>query len=266
MKKTAIPVIALLIISLTFLLSGCIEIDISTGIDTDFTTYLSYRIAMDVSEFDELRQEILTNALHRIAWYYQEEHDFAVEVHKDASPIFITMTRRVKNNSLEQAFSSLEEMLTDEDITPFMQVDMEFYSSTRQNKYKIGAQMDIPQILRLSNEEEISPSLQRHLDEAIITGKGTVTLSLPAGELESSTHETSIRDNLAVTVIPLNFTDQTDFEMSAVINLLRDGTPGGSNDEIIRELTMYRNISIIVGCIAILLLIITFLVAKLAKR
>jgi len=258
--------IALLMVLLTILLSGCIQIDIETGIDIDFTSYLSYRIALDLGEVDLQYKEILLNALNRIGWHYQENLGFTVEMHTETVPCLLIMTRRVENNSFEHAFESLAGMLANEDMTPFMQVDTEFQSYERQNMYMLGAVMNIPQIMRLSNAEDLSPLLQQQLGEAIKRGEGTITLKLPASELLSSSHQTNVSNNLAEMTVPLSYTDKTVFELTGMLNLLRDGTPAGPLEEITNELVMFRNIAIITCCAALVLLLITLLIAKLAKK
>ena len=266
MRKATICIL-LLIISLTFLLSGCIEIDVDTGIDMDFTAYLSYRIALDVAELDELNQEILKHALNQIGWHYQENLGFIVELNTEGDHCLLIMTRRVQNNTFEQAFKSLEDMLTDEDMTIFMQVDMALQSFDLQKRYLLSAATDIPQIMRLSNAEELAPELQEQLSEAMEAGEGTITLLMPASEQVSSSHQANIQNNRATMTVPLSFTERTDFELAGILNLRRDGTPGGTIEEIVDELTTFRQIAILAcGAAIVLLLIILILIFSIKRR
>ena len=260
MKKLIILII-LLIMSLTFLLSGCIEIDISTGIDPNFTSYLSYNITMDISRFEQSYQEVLKNTLNRIGWYYQEELGFAVDLHLNTDPISLTMTRRVTNDNFEQAYASLKSMLTDEDMTPFMQVNMDYQSFDRQNRYFFGATTDFPQIMRLSNTDELPPTLYQYLDDAIMSGKGNITISFPASEAINSSHRSDIQNSQAIMIVPLSYTNQTELEFTGVLNLLRDGSPGGTFNEIINEQVRIRNLAVIVSCAVAGLLLITIISA-----
>jgi hypothetical protein len=59
--------------------------------------------------------------------------------------------------------------------------------------------------------------------------------------------------------VPLEYTDQTDFELAANLVLLSSGAPGGSFAEIVRELTFYRTIAIIVCFAALVILLIALL-------
>ena len=131
----------------------------------------------------------------------------------------------------------------------------------------LSAETDIPQIMRLSNAEELTPELQEQLEEAIETGEGTITLTLPASELVSSSHQANIQNNRAIMTVPLDFIGQTGFELAGKLNLLSDGTPGGTLDEIINELTTFRQIAILAcGAAIVLLLIILILVFSLKRR
>jgi len=251
---------------LTLLMSGCIEVDIEIGIDANFTSYLTYRISLDVRDFDEQYHDLMRNSMNRLGWHYQEYFDFNVELHLDTDPCLLIMTRRINNTSFEQAYASLKDLLTDDNITPFMQVDMVYQSFERQNKYLINAETDIPQIISLSNADDLPPALLEHFDEAILSGQGSITLSLPASEIISSAQQTEIRNNQAVLTVPLSFTDTTAFELTAAVNFLRDGTPGGTSEEIINEQNRLKEIALYTTFAAAGLLILTLLIAVLTRK
>ena len=268
MRKQII-IVLLIFLSLIFL-SSCINIEIETGIDEYFTSFLTYHIELDVNELDERYHNSIKRALNEIGWNYQEEHQFIVSFDVDSTPYVLTMTRRIENNSFEQAYRSLEALLTDESITPFMTVDMAFERSEIQSRYIFEAMVDIPQIMRLSNAEELTPELQEQLDEAIITGEGSVTISFPVSELMDFSHQPNIQNNHAVITVPLDYTSQTRLELSAMVNFLEDGTIGGLLGEIINEQYTLRN-RIIFICIAVfamllLIMLIIILVRKIKSR
>ena len=258
--------ICLPMLSLIVLLSACTKIEISTGIDADFTAFLSYHIEIDVIDVDSRYHNALRRALNEIGWYYQEELDFVAELNIETAPYTLTMTRRLHNNNLEQAFRSLEFLLTNENITPFMMVDIAFQNSERQSRYILNASTDIPHIISLSNAEEMSPALQEQLDKAIETGEGTISLTIPVSELVSSTHQTNIQNDQVVMVAPLSFTDRTELELTGTVNLLRDGTIGGSINEIIQEQFRLRNIVFVACIVALGLILITLLIVFLKRN
>ena len=255
------------ILSIIFLLllSGCIKIEIDTGIDENLTAYLSYSIELDVSELDGRYHNSLQRALNEIGWTYQEEFDFVVSLDTESNPYVLTMTKSIRNDSLEQAYDSLEHLLTNENVTPFMQIDTAFQSTQRQNRYIFSATADIPQIMRLSNVEELPPAMKDQFEESMRTGGGSITLTLPVSELINSSHQAEMQNNQAVMVVPLSYTSQTEFELAGVVNLLRDGTPGGSLNEIIRSQYSLRNMIIFVCCVVITVLLIVMLIVNIVK-
>ncbi|MCL2663261.1 MAG: hypothetical protein FWE83_08045 [Oscillospiraceae bacterium] len=269
MRKHTIVVLLLILLSLLFL-SGCINIEIEAGIDEHFTSYLIYHIELDAGELDERYQNSLRRALNEIGWNYQEEHDFVVSFNTDSMPYVLTMTRRIENNSFEQAYRSLEALLTNENITPFMTVGMAFEHSERQSRYIFEAMTDIPQIMRLSNAEELTPELQQQLEDAIATGDGSVTIKIPVSELVSSSHSVNTESNRAIMKVPLSYTSQTELELSGIVNIIEDGVIGGLLGEIIDEQYKLRNkivfICAIVFAILLLIMLMIILVRKSKSR
>jgi len=259
MKKLK-TLFALPMVLLITLLSGCVQIDVDTGIDQDFTAYLSYKIVLDDDDSGLSHQEELKDALGQISRHYEQKLGFTVSLQTDSAPFSLTLTRQVENDSFEQAFESLKSMLTDEAMTLFMQVDMTSESFFRQNRYILSATTDLPQIMRLSNAEALSPIVQQQLEEGMKSGEGAITLTLPASELVSSTHQASIEDNLAVMIVPLEYTDKASFEIAAKLYFLGNGDFGGSLESIVQENTKFRTISFIVFFAALVLLVIVLLI------
>jgi len=254
------------IIFLTVFLSGCIQINISTGVDADFNAFLIYRIEMDVSEVDSRYQVILKNTLNRIGWHYQEELGFAVELGIETDDCLLVMTKRIANNNFEQAYRSLENILTNEELTPFMLVDMGIESGERQSRYIFSAAADIPQIMKLSNIEELPSTLLPLFNEALKTGSGTISVTFPVSELVDSSHQVSYFYNMATMNVPLDYTGRTDFELSAILNINNDGTIGGTLDDIIQEQTKLRNTIFLAAGAFIVILLIVLLAGVLRRK
>jgi len=253
------------------LLSGCIQVDIETGIDADFTTFLTYDITMDVSEFDAIYQGQLKSALANLGLHYQEHLDFNVAVNYDEHLYSLIMTRRIRNSSYEEAYGSLKNLLSDEAMTPFMQVDFAYDSSVRQMSFLLGAKTDIPHIMQLSNADELPSYLQQKLAGAIEAGTGNITVTLPASETVSSSHPVDVAANQATMSLPMSFKEQTSFELITRLNFLRDGSIGGTLDEITAEQNRLRTIAVYacaaaLGIIFIAILLIVVITLKNKKH
>ncbi|MCL2249606.1 MAG: hypothetical protein FWC13_10080 [Oscillospiraceae bacterium] len=268
--KKKLHIVLLLAAASTMLLTGCIQVNVNIGITDDFTAYLTYEISVVLRD-ETLEHEMqLRNAINQIAWHYQEELGFTVSSQTESSPFTLTMIRMVPNNSLAQAFSSLEEMLTDESMSIFMQVDTVFESFYRQDRYLLRAMVDIPQILRMSNINELPLSVAEQLNQSIEYGDGLISLSFPASEVLASTHPVSpiVREvtgdataNRAEMLVLMDFSGQTEFGVEARVNYLRDGTIGAELDEIIAQQQQLTNISVLVSGAALLLMLITLIAA-----
>ena len=260
-KNKKLYLMLIMVAALTMLLTGCIQIYVDIGIEDDFTTYLRYEIIVDLDEYDAEFEVQIINALNQIGWHYQEELGFEVSIQTDYAPFNLTLMKRVRNNSLQEAFLSLEEMLTDETMSIFMQVDIAFESFYRQDRYLFGATLDMPQIMRLSNIGEMTPEISERINQAIADGDGLISISLPASESIETTHPATITDFRAETLILIDLTEQTEFEIEARVNYLRDGSLGPPLDEIIAQQEQWSNISVIVSGGALLLMIITLIAA-----
>ena len=242
------------------------QIDIDTGIDENFAAHLSYHITLSGANYDRDYRDQLINAMHQIAWHYQEYLGFAVDVQTEDEPYSIFMTRRVENDSFEQALQALEDMLTDESLTIFMQVEIASQSLFRHYRYTLGATVDIPQIMRLSNAEELPPAMQLQLEEAFLASSGEITVTMPASELISSTHPAKIEDHQATMVVPLEFASRVSFELVGNLNLLGSGVPGGTLDEIIRMQTLMRTAAIAACFLAAILILIALRALARSRR
>jgi len=257
--KRRFLLLMLLSILFIFLLSGCLTIDINIGIDKSYASFVSYRVELDVSNIDPQYHIILSNTLNRLGWHYQQELGFAAGLDTNSHLYVLNMTKRVQNNSFKQAFESLEAMLTDEATTAFMMVDMSLQSMPRQELFYIAAMLDIPQILRLSSVDELSPELLSEFENAIETGAGTIKLTLPVSKVAKSSHNTNVNQQLSEMNIPLSYTDQTKFEFAASLIFMEDGTIGESFDDIAGQLISMRNIALIAGAAAALILLVALI-------
>ena len=260
------PILLIILLISLILVSGCIKLNISTGIDEHNTAFLSYNIEMDLDGFDRRYQERLKNALNRIGWHYQEEYGFSVELDIESNPSRLVMTKRILNDSFEQAFIALESLVKNENITPFMQVDMAFSKNERQNRYIFNAKTDIAKIMSLSNAGDLPPSLLTQLEDALDKGEGSLTVSFPTSETVNSSHNINMIYHQVYMEAPLNFSGETNVELGGVLNLLADGTLGGTINEITHDMMRFRILSIIISCAVIVFLVIIILARSISRR
>jgi len=264
-----------------FITSGCVVFDVDIGIDSNNTAYLLYRLEMDIEQFNPHQQHNFKQALYQIAVHYHENLGFSVILSTEENPVVLTAEKKVQNNSFEQAFESLKSMLTDEDKTIFMQVDMAQANYPRQTGYIINATVDIPKILESNEFDNLPKDMKQSFDEAIRINSGTISISLPADALVNATHSTEIVNDRAEMEVPISFIDLTSFELSAIRNLQRDAFDsvinefdigafvalqltllfGDPNDSFINEQNRLRAITGIIVFMAVVMIILTSVVA-----
>ena len=241
---------------LTVVLTGCLEVNIDIGIDRNYNAFLSYKAELDVSGIDPQYHSVLSRALNSIGWHYQEQFGFTASLNTDTQLYTLNMSKRISNSSFKSAFNSLKTMLTNEDMTAFMKVDMSIESFPRQELYYINAMLDIPQILSLSNVEELPPELLSEFDSALETGAGSVTLTMPVSEVLKNSKDVKMQYYLAEMAVPLSFSEQTEFEFAGSLIFMEDGTIGASFDDISEQIISKRNISLLICIIAAVVLLI----------
>ncbi|MDR2569063.1 MAG: hypothetical protein LBD23_02030 [Oscillospiraceae bacterium] len=259
----------LLPVLLLFLLSGCIRFDVELGIDEYNTAFLSYNVDIDVDGFDSRQQSFFLFALQQVAFYYHNELEFSVSTRYDENPYGFTASKRIANSSFEQAFRSLESMVTDEAMSIFMQVDMDYLSSERLVGYVFGAVTDIGHILRSSNINELPPSVLLQLVESFEEGSGNIQVSFPADELVDFSHDADVVNGRITMSVPLDFINETEFSVAAKLNLLGSGNLIHSlrliSDTIDKQLQL-RAMAVIACFMAVFLLFIALLILITRRR
>jgi hypothetical protein len=199
------------------------------GIDSNNTAYLSYRLELDVDSFNSLQQHNFKEALYQIATHYHTELGFSVDLETDSNPLVFTAEKSIANNSFENAFESLKTMLTDESQTVFMLVDMELINYPRQLGYIMGADLDIPRIIKSNDFDDLPPDFKRNFEDAVPASNGTITITMPGDEVVRASHEYNSTNGQIKMTVPIDFTAETAFELSAkrnIFNSVLDNSPG----------------------------------------
>ena len=274
-KKSKKYTTLLLLILIMFLISGCVLFDVSMGIDSNNTAYLLYHLEIDISQFNAHQQHNFRQALHRLAVHYHENLGFSVNLETDSNPLILTAEKRIANNNFEQAFDSLKSMITDEQMTIFMKVDMAEVSYPRQSGYIINATVDIPRIIQSNEMEELPPRFLRSYEDAIRDSSGTLTITLPADEIVDASHVAEIINGQVEMTVPLSFSRQTGFGLSArqylqntdidspigtVIEQMFKQILGGFDDTFIGEQVRFRAIARMISFIGVVVIIVTVVI------
>lgn len=244
----------LLMLMLLLMFTGCAQINIDTGVDKDYNAYLTYTIDADLTSLDSEQAQSTMNTLDDVMEHYKKELEF--EVLKSKSDLLqgicsYELVKKVPNNSYEEAFNTLQNMLTDEAITPFMQVAMTSKLAEYQQLYSFKGELDFATIYKTTNIESFPQYLQDDIGQKFEGCAGTITLSLPGSEVETASGGETIINNEQITLSgPFEFEQKATVELSTRLNVANGKPLNGSMDRIIQDINSGMRSWMIIGAIA----------------
>ena len=170
----------LILIAAVIFLSGCVQIDVDCGVDSSFQAYLRYYIAVDTSDLNEIELENAKKSLHRIAFRYQSDLGFEVTENYDAEGMAeLELLLSVPGNSYEDAFEKLKTILTNPEITPFLEVDMRSHTTDHEQSFVFRADTNFSGLIGQSQLDALPSQLQQRVSQGMSRVNGTFTIALP---------------------------------------------------------------------------------------
>ena len=215
MKKRFCLFLALLAV---FLLSGCVRGTVSCGIDKDRQAFLRYEAQVDLSEMPQAYRQAVTQAVDDL----EEEYaalDFTVAREDAEDRILLEMERRVQGDSYADAFEALRELLTDEEITPFVQVEMREEHTDREQYFSIAAQADGESIVKTVRAEELPADLRKTVAAWVENSAVTFSVELPGHTYTSAGEVTVDSDNICRVTVPMELDGQTGIDLTTRFTL-----------------------------------------------
>lgn len=190
MKKT---LLAFLLLLLSLIFAGCADIQFDCGVDEDYNAYLKYDITLDTASLEAENTTLAKATLNRLQRYCETNLEVEVDSEQsDTTGIYsLRITKTVPNKSYGEAFEALEEMLTDEKLTPFLNLTMESKDTKYEHGYYFSAEADLSKIIETANMEDQSPAIKEYFEKSIEDITGSFRVSLPATRLFEDTAELS---------------------------------------------------------------------------
>ncbi len=246
------------------LLGGCAKFDATAGIDENYNSVLQYHVSLSVEELSHPQRKAVQRGIDTIVRYYTEAQGFTLEANSTTASEKLydfTLTKSVSNSSYSQAVISLKEMLTNEQQSVFMKVAVSDFYKDNQGFLSMEVELDIEKIIALSTIDEFSASTAGLFWDGVEKGEGTLTLFLPASEIDYSTESAAVMEGeQAVLQMPIIFTGTTKAELATRVN----GVAGLTVPYSAEELAKKENILAIAG-VAICLLGIGILAVAIIK-
>lgn len=216
MKRIFLPCFLLLALCA---LCGCGSLNIEAGVDDENTAYLCYELKADLLEYSSEQRARFHWGARSLVNVYKRELGFSVEDRSTDLLVDITLEKREQTGSAEEAFDKLKAMLEDEQQTLFVRLEMARDSAERQQAYSFVGTLDMQQLLALSTVPDMHASVRQSLEEQYAACTGTVTVRLPASELEGETRGALLQDGLAQLQVPLSFTGETVLALATRVSL-----------------------------------------------
>ncbi|MGI6004300.1 MAG: hypothetical protein ACOX88_02640 [Christensenellales bacterium] len=226
MKKTALTILFILLCAA---LGGCMHLDIACGVGDDggeATAYLRYDVSIDLPGIDAEYRPAVRAGAHDIIGRYQGL-GFAVlegtDMNEGDGPLRIRLEKSEQAQSYPEAYEKLRQMLQDPEITPFTRVDMQFLDAGAQQAYAFEAVLEIDEIVRTANLEELPPSLGGIIRSGIEASTGEVSVTLPASEVAEGG---KMRGDVpaAGASAPISYEGETKIALKTRV-LVQDGAP-----------------------------------------
>ena len=263
MKKT---VALISIIMIASFLSGCMRLDIRAGIDTNNNAYLVYELKIDLTSVDPDLRTSLIDGVKEMEDYYRDTLGFEVTSSKKGDAYYMKAILTVQGSDYEDAFAKLKKMLTDEASTPFSELSMDFTAEEMQQLYHLSVTVDMAGIAAGSNISELPPSMRESIEAAYLSSTGTLTIELPGSVVESASGETVI-DGYHVTVSePLDFSGQTQAELTTRLNTLQQTILAEPMEDVVSRYRTYAYIGFGAAGLGLVLAVVSIVMMRSKKK
>lgn len=178
MKKYKIAVLLLV----TLLLTGCAQINVTCGVDREKNAYLTLEAQVDWTEYAGDLGADLEESFRSLATHYRSTLGFEVEETYTDTGCRLILTKKQQGQSYAEAFRLLEAMLTDESVTPFLDVKTTYAQQPQVEGYALEVTMDTGRILEEMGAEDLPGDWRDYYLRSLEASTGSLTLELPASE------------------------------------------------------------------------------------
>lgn len=213
------PILCLL---LSLLLTGCTETEIICGVDREKCAFLTVSVESDWEGLGNMLRRDLEDGMDRVAKHYEKELGFTVEKAYTSEGGSLRMTLKRPAESYEAAFEGLKALLTDETITPFLQVNLQQTDHDLVQGFGMEVTLDAGRMLENLGLEELPGDLQADFTQSLAESSAQLCLVLPASGLVSGPDGTTCEEGVARAEVPVDLRGQTQAKLSTQA-VIRDG-------------------------------------------
>lgn len=204
------------------LLTGCSMTEIACGVDEGNQAFLTVSFQADWTEADETVRRELKTGCELLAKHYRDKLGFQVEEAYTETGCNLELSMVRQANSRAEAFAELEAMLTDEKLTPFLNVGTEHTVQGAVDGYAVDLTLDTGGIVNNLGLEYFPGDIQRFFRDGIAESKATMMVRLPGTELVEGPEGASCEQGMVEGSVNVDVGGQTEVKLAAITQTERD--------------------------------------------
>lgn len=211
-KSLTLLLTALLCLLLT---AGCVQANLECGVTEACDAYIRIDMQVDLSGMQAYEAQEIRDGLQLLTTYYREELGYDVQENireeTDIAQVRMTLTRTAESH--EAAFAMLEEMLTDESLTPFTTVSMDHTGGRSEQCFDAAVTLDADKILATANLGGQPKAFREFWEQGLEQSSFGLTLTLPASEIADAAGEVTQNGQTASARTSVRFDGPTDLRL-----------------------------------------------------
>ena len=170
---------------------------------------------VDLSGMQAYEAQEIRDGLQLLTTYYRDELGYDVQENireeTDIAQVRMTLTRTAESH--EAAFAMLEEMLTDESLTPFTTVSMDHTGGRSEQCFDAAVTLDADKILATANLGGQPKAFREFWEQGLEQSSFGLTLTLPASEIADAAGEVTQNGQTASARTSVRFDGPTDLRL-----------------------------------------------------
>lgn len=203
-----------MMICLVVMLCGCMSVDIKMGIDKNYVAYLEYVIDLDGTEMSQETYDALKRSILLLRMSYEELGFICEDIENtlESNRLQFSMRLEKKGESLEEASAFLEEMLTNPEMTPFVNLSMADELQSAEWAFVFHGTIDAEAILKTAHIDYMPGDIKKLFEDGVQKSTVNAELKVPASEIVAG--EGEVKDGMAVVDVPVSLEAPTEITLT----------------------------------------------------
>lgn len=179
MKKMMTRIVVLLVL---FVLTACTQAKVKYEIDQKFNVILHYTANIDLTEMDKELSIGVNNLVRKTVKDY-ESRGFKSNTEYNDNLIQLDLKLIKENDSLKNAYQTLNEIMLDPEISFLLSVDMNSKTEKYQSALVLEIETDIPLILESTRINDLPPIIKNDILDKINSSTVELEFVIPTSNI-----------------------------------------------------------------------------------